>query len=276
MSLPELEACLARLYVDEAFRRLVELDPERSLEDYLLSEDERRAILGIDHARLEFFAVSLKEKRRRRLESTYPAAFSLEGSTASVFFNRYHALYPLRPNELSESEVRQFGEFFESSLAGATGVPPYAAELVRFERVVQEVRFRSRDVTAELPSLETTRTLSDNDVLTVQPGTQLERFDYPVIAIEEALIAGEDAPISPEDEIVIIVPSADEDRAKFLRVSEHTAALTELFDGRRTVYEVVSEIETRYGAIDLEAEVVAAAERLLDLGVLVRASAGVS
>src|SRR5205823_5930952 len=44
MSIGEMQACLARLYVNEPFRRWFCLDPAAALEGYRLTEEERASL----------------------------------------------------------------------------------------------------------------------------------------------------------------------------------------------------------------------------------------
>src|SRR5438552_8847500 len=77
MSMAEMQACLARLYVDGASRRLFALEPETVLGEYRLSAEEARALRDLDRRALERFAISLNSKRRRRFVATYPLLFGL-------------------------------------------------------------------------------------------------------------------------------------------------------------------------------------------------------
>ena len=63
MSMAEMQACLARLYVDRAFRRLFALEPETVLREYRLSAEEAEALRALDGNALERFARSLRSKR---------------------------------------------------------------------------------------------------------------------------------------------------------------------------------------------------------------------
>ncbi len=57
MSIPELQACLARLYLDEPFRRLLASDPPLALQAYRLNAEEEAAIRELDATRLESFFI---------------------------------------------------------------------------------------------------------------------------------------------------------------------------------------------------------------------------
>src|SRR4029450_12314298 len=97
MSMAEMQACLARLYVDGAFRRLLALEPETGLSEYRLSTAEAQALRDLDAAAVERFARSLESKRRRRFAATYPLLFGLGAPAIERYYDRYCQLYPARP-----------------------------------------------------------------------------------------------------------------------------------------------------------------------------------
>ena len=65
MSVAEMQAYLARLYTSDPFRKLFELDPEATLSDYTLDDKEINALKQIDIQMLNWFAGTLKVKRKR-------------------------------------------------------------------------------------------------------------------------------------------------------------------------------------------------------------------
>src|SRR5947209_4692942 len=152
MSMAEMQACLARLYVDGASRRLLALEPETVLGDYRLSAEEARALRDLDRQALERFAGSLKSKRRRRFAATYPLLFGLESPAVERYYERYYHLYPARPGGSFVTEQLEFGRFMEESLAADDEAPPFAGDLAQYERI----RFAARRAAAN-PSREEPR-----------------------------------------------------------------------------------------------------------------------
>ena len=80
MSVAEMQAYLARLYTSDPFRKLFELDPDTTLSDYTLADDEINALKQIDTKMLNTFAGTLKSKRKKRFLGAYPLLFKLAGS----------------------------------------------------------------------------------------------------------------------------------------------------------------------------------------------------
>ena len=66
MSTPNLEAFLARIYVDAQARERFLSNPTAEASRAGLSDDEVRAVQQIDRVGLELFAISLERKRRKQ------------------------------------------------------------------------------------------------------------------------------------------------------------------------------------------------------------------
>ena len=66
MSTPNLEAFLARIYVDVQARERFLSNPTAEALRAGLSADEVRAVQQIDRVGLELFAISLERKRRKQ------------------------------------------------------------------------------------------------------------------------------------------------------------------------------------------------------------------
>src|SRR5689334_7317748 len=109
-----MQACLARLYVDEPFRKLFYLEPAGTLQEYRLTREESAAIQSLDHRMLDVFESSLKNKRKKRIQRAYPMLFSLDtGSRIDSYYLRYYHLYRARPNQSGYQDVMEFGLFME-------------------------------------------------------------------------------------------------------------------------------------------------------------------
>src|SRR5215211_5317659 len=107
MSAAEMQACLARLYVDEPFRRLFFLDPT-VLDDYWLTADEAAAIRGVERDQLEYYAASLRMKRRGQIEWAYPVLFGLAPREIAAYYSRYYQLHIARPDLSPQEDVLRF------------------------------------------------------------------------------------------------------------------------------------------------------------------------
>src|SRR5262249_51905603 len=136
MSAGELQACLARLCVDAAFRRLFELEGAATVAGYRLTAGEQEALLGIDRGQLAAFAAGLRAKRRAQLERGYPLlGRALPPAEQDRWFNRFHDLHPADPGDSPIEARLRFGRFLEAALAGDPKAPPYASDLARYERL---------------------------------------------------------------------------------------------------------------------------------------------
>ena len=60
MSIAEMQACLARLYVDDPFRKLFFLDQAAAFDGYQLIDEEKEALNGLDPKALNFFTKRLR------------------------------------------------------------------------------------------------------------------------------------------------------------------------------------------------------------------------
>jgi hypothetical protein len=273
MSATELQACLARLYTSWAFRRLLRLDPDAALAGYFLTEAERDAILEIDSEMLDWFAASLKAKRRMRLERSFPALFAIGSPAFGVYFDRFHEIYPLRPGETSSDDAEQFGRFVEETLADGEQLPPYARDLARFELTLQELRRSVRAV--RTPSAED----SDAPMRSVpqrprrRDGVRVARFAFNVSEIDDALREGREPEPRTDDEVIVYILRDAERDPRILRVSDPTAVVIDLCDGSRSVSDVVAAVEEHYGQAGLGPGIEEAILELTRSAILVEADA---
>ena len=67
MSVSNLEAFLARIYVDAEARDRFLINPSEEASKAGLTRDEIKAVKAIDRVGLELMAVSLERKRQRRM-----------------------------------------------------------------------------------------------------------------------------------------------------------------------------------------------------------------
>ena len=275
MSLGEMEACLARIYVDEPFRRLFYLEPSKTLAEYLLTEQERAALQGIDRKMLEFFAGSLKSKRRKRVQRAYPILFRILGARMDRYYARYYQLHPAKPNHSGQQDPADFGAFMEETLARAEDAPPYAADVARYERHCHGMSLAPAPGAPGAPDARDDQ--RDGHVLgpTATPylreGVQVVHFDHDVIAIEKALEDGGDegAP-SPErsPQTLVFRPATPTAEVRMMRLNTPSKVVLDLCDGRRAVSRIVTETQAILGVGAAEDRIVETLHRLLALQVL--------
>jgi hypothetical protein len=270
MSIAEMQACLARLYVSEPFRKWFYADPERALASYSLAEEERDALHGIDRSALDLFAASLIAKRRKSIERCYPALFALDAAAMRRCYIRFYDLFPARLDHASFQDVVDFGKFVEETFAPGEQVPPYTSDLARYERLYYLAALAAD---AGAPTMD-----ADAGPPPVTPalrparrrGVQVADFANDVGDIEEALRHGQ-APgeVPPTGGCTIVFcPSAGTSGVRMLRINTPTKTVLGLCDGSRTVADIVTATETALGAEDLNDAVVDTIGRLLASGVL--------
>ena len=271
MSTGEMQACLARLYVDEPFRKLLYLDPETALDGYRLTPEEDAAIRGIDRDSLDQFASSLIAKRRKQFERAYPLLFRVGGSEIRRYYARFYQLYTAKPYHSSHQEVIDFGNFVEESLANAEHLPAYANDVARYERLYYWTKVSSvwdAEPPAQAPAQPQRVDMDDRPFL--NPDVTVAEYAHDVAAIEEAVQRG-DAP----DDIravgsccILFRPGNGESGVQMLRISAPVKTLLDCCDGRRTVAQIVAEAEAVLGADDLRSQVIESIDRLLASHVL--------
>ncbi len=262
MSASEMQACLARLYTSSASRRLLHLDPEAVLDSYFLTAEEREAVAGIDRQQLDWFASSLKAKRRSRLERSFPALFAIGDPALGTFYERYHEVYPLRPGETSSVDTMQFGAFIEESLADSGQLPEYTRDLVRFERTLQEVRQRARPTRTDSSAGKQPAEDHCPERPSKRGDVTVAHFAYNVSEIDEALREGRDPDVRNESEFIVYSLREGDQDPHILRVSAATALVLELCNGERSVEEIVVAVEEHYSQPGLRESVVGVIRQL--------------
>jgi hypothetical protein len=312
MSVAEMQACLARLYVDGAFRRLFALEPETVLGEYRLSAEEAQALRELDSPALERFARSLKSKRRRRFVATYPLLFGLASPAVERYYDRYYQLYPARRGGSFVTELLEFGRFMEDCLATDDEAPPFASDLARYERL----RFAARRATVghrpeagwgprtvpagtegaswrpgpgRPPDRPEPPPVAPDDRPRLADGVAVATFRTSILAIVDALEAGLPPPETGEGPYTFVfrtAPGAADPDAFYVTVA--TYELLDWCDGERTLAELAAVVEpgTRRTPSEGEAaggcrgsdgevaSVTGAVQTLVEHGILTTAPAG--
>lgn len=269
MSLGETQACLARLYLSDAYRHWFYADSAAALASYRLDRDEREALAALSRDQLDRFAATLQAKRGKGPETAYPASYLLGEVGMRRLFARYHQLFHPRSDQSRVDDILAFGQFAEASLRDEPSAPPHAADLVRYERLF----FAVSSVRAGPPD-EPPRTESGELDPQAFPRTRahvvLGRFEHDVAAAEDSLRRG--APCGA-DEVrgactILFIPGRRDRGATMKRLNAATAVIVEQCTGRQRVHDVVGSAEARLGAPHLRKAVAAVLVQLTSAGAL--------
>lgn len=262
MSVAEMQACLARLYTDDAFRKLFAVAPDASLQDYILTEDEKQALLQIDQKLLEYFAASLKLKQFKRLRPAYPATFALPEALLHHYYNRFYQLYPARPHEDAFTRTVDFGVFMEQCLATDEQAPDYASEVARYERIHYTCTYQPLPSDALMSINEKgpikPLPLRLESIPVLCPGAQVETFTYPIVSIVGKL--REQRPveaIQPGHHVFLFFKQARSLTINVFALNQATAHLLSLCEGTNTVTTIIQEVERQLGETALANDVLA-------------------
>lgn len=280
MSIPEMQACLARLYVDHSFLRLFLLQPGAALEEYRLSDDERSSILEIDRHRLQRFAESLVVKRKKRFEIAYPLLFGLDHEAVSRYYERFYRLRRISPYDVQLKVCVEFGHFLEDSLAADADFPPWASDLARYERALYTTKFLSsspeaRNGDSASDAADGAQAPADEELLaaipSLHPEARIERFRYDLQSLQKALKAGErprEGEIAEGEHFIVFLGGGRPGRARTFEITPATRRLLALCDGHRTVVDILHRLEQHYGKTGLEPGVLKTLRRMLEPGIL--------
>jgi len=263
MSLVEMHSVLARIYVNEAFLESFCAGPDQALAEYDLTPRETAAFAGIDRDAIRKYASSLRMKTQSRFEAAYRLLFALDAATFQKYYLRFYELRPIRPYESFDGPIVELGRFLECSFAGNPEAPPYAADLARYQRLFYQARFDPRVGIAPRAEPAAMDELDGRVRLGVVPGVRVERFQYDMAALEEALRKDEKPrDVEPKACRVVFQSLPEVGRARKFQVSASTAGLLSRCDGTRELGEIAESLEADPGAV-LEA-----AAKLLRLGLL--------
>ena len=255
MTVAETQAALARLSTDETYLSWFELAPETALDKYVLTEQERATIKGIDRKLLRTFAASVKAKRRKKIVGAFPLCQKVCHEQTSRYFDRYYDLHPAEPGVPTEVQVASFGRFLADCLAADPSAPAYAAALCRFELAMYELQLTIQP-TDDLRSLSAGQSalpagddlVEDSGRPEVLPGVRVILLDHDIPAILPSI--GDD----PE----AVSPPVQRDTSVVLRIGQHgspeafevnapTAALLGLCTGDFSIAEIERKLSEQIG-----------------------------
>lgn len=227
MALQHLQAVLARLYLDSAYRERFFAGPEAALRDEPLLEAERSQLLGLDQRQVERFARSLQSKRREAIREFVPATAHALGNGFRSRFARYAEQHRSTPEPLPDA--LQFAGY----VAGQPDLPDWPRELARLDRLRLEI-LNAVFVPKPFPEEWTYRTLS------LTPWARVARFEYDLAACYPAARVG-DVVVRREVECWLLIGKSGPFQVRQQRVNEATARLLLMCDGTRSTSEVIRE-----------------------------------
>lgn len=273
MSIGEMQACLARLYVSEPFRQLFYADPLAALGGYKLTSEESKALESLDPNLLDRFASSLVGKRSKQVERAYPLLFALDADEMRRYYWRFYQLYTAKPHHSAHQDVMDFGTFMEESLATAEHLPPYTSDVARYERLYFWAAFAtpSRAAADRREPPEPPRVTSFDARPSLRSDVAVADFAYDVGEIEELLQQGrapDERQLASGRCTIVFRPGTSTSDIQMLRINAPTRSVLDFCDGRRTVSQVVADTESALRATDLKDGIINTIDRLLALEVL--------
>ena len=227
MALQHLQAVLARLYLDSAYRERFFADREAALRDEPLAEEERRQLLALDHRQVERFSRSLQSKRRDAVREFVPATANALGDAYRPRFAAYADAHLSTPEPLPDA--LQFAGY----VAAQPDLPLWPRELARLERLRLEI-LNAAYAPGLTPEAWTHRTLS------LTSWARVERFRYDLAASYPAARTGEIA-APPETECWLLIGKSGPLQVRQQRVNEATARVLLMCDGTRAANDLLRE-----------------------------------
>jgi hypothetical protein len=273
MSTAEMQACLARLYKHEAYRRLFYLDPDPALQEYGLTEEEANALKALDRRKLEAFALALRVKRGRKLRATFPILFKLYPARLTRHVNRYFELYPAHPEDSLRDEVRSFGAFLRASLATDEAFPPYAPDIVQYEKLYYLAKFLP---VVPFAGHETPGRSADPEAISLSarpllwPDIHIGSFrhDVPKYA---AIISQRQIPLAltdPGEFCYVFQFTRTGAEPKLFRISPATGEFLHRCDGSSDIAELADRLTGEFGRRDIADELLQLVRKLVGADVL--------
>lgn len=176
MSVLGLQTAMARLLASPGFREQVLKDGGASLAAYELTQPERTELLHLLRERLGTYAACVAAGKLDfflvNLPATVTSHLPEAGLRASL--ERFLDAHPDRSFHPRDAGLAFALRWMEQDLPRWTGAPPYAADVIRFERI-------RREILAALPRYP--RTPAPPDVPIVRhPAWNADRFAHDVAA----------------------------------------------------------------------------------------------
>ena len=225
----EYQSFLARLYTDDVFRLLNRIDPAAAQSFFDLDDEHKAALGSLDLDAIEDFARGLAARSRDRLESLFPVTRAAIGAARfEAVFARFHSLHRNSPGEAKAVLAGRFGLFIEDVLRTDTRVPPWHAELARFERAVLEASIRGEHAPPRPASAAAGPADAFVGACRLVDGVEVNRFDHDVVALLERVKAGVAGPPPPPCVThVVTAPRPGSRQPRVLKVPARAADLLE-------------------------------------------------
>ncbi len=274
MSLAEMQSFLARLYVDSAFLKLFSLNRGYALEDYTLSDEERSVVSQLDPKAVKEFADSLKLKRKKRFQNTFPLSFKLGGPDADRHYDRFCQLYRFQPNEAFLHQAIALGQFLESATAMDSNMPLLKSNVARYERLHFCAQAAAKRHLAAYdgatPSDGTPHELVGVDLLERRPrlreGVYIASFPVRLGVLLQSIEQEEEISISRNAIFYCVFCPMPDHRTKIFEVTEGSYAFLSLLDGASTLGQIVHTLQGKFRQENLEGAIVGNAIKLSQLG----------
>jgi hypothetical protein len=273
MSGSEMQACLAQLYTQDAYRALFAIHPDRCLSSYRLTQEETNALKALNLSELDRFAATLRAKRRGKLRSGFPLLFALEPTIIGQLADRYMELHPARPHETTLQQVLSFGEYIEEAIDGDAQLPNYACDLARYELLYFTAKFQP--IAIDEPPAWTTRPTGGGFRLlgNVRPrrgaGTFIGTFQVDIQEVALLTQQGNPPRFAPPDVTHLLFQQqpAEVDPLLFA-LNVLTVELLDLCDGSRCIDAIIDAVEEAVGESPLDDEVMTMVEQFVQAGIV--------
>lgn len=253
MSALELQSFVSRLYTDDVFRKLNDINPDVAESFYQLTDEEKQTVRNIERNALEQFASSLKNKNFKRLSASFDYTLKVLGEQKLFnLFERFYNLNPAYPGETKLASVTKFGQYLEDSINGILGdVPNYAADLVRFESIRNILNLTTTDED-DFKYINVKQSdnpnISNNTALKLRASATVLKLNFDLSVIIDSLEADkipEKAESMETAMVMYFVPTSP--KPKLLALNVAAGTLLELIKDNITFAQLVDKFETLTG-----------------------------
>ncbi len=209
-----------------------------------LDEEQVRILRAISPDALRRYVVLLQRRRLESLSGVFPVSMGVlcDRRGFEAVANNYWDRYPLSSAVAVDSIYPDNASSWVRYVAeqGASDLPVWLADLARYERMRSRTVLDAvppRDPWPQIPS----GTLHDL-VLRLAPGVQLERFDYDMPSLYQALRAGQSPGAAPSTQW-LLASWAPGSGLRELRVGYGAGLLLTACDGHRPLRQALSMAE---------------------------------
>jgi hypothetical protein len=133
MGLAQVQAALARLYTDAAWRASFLADPEAAGATLGLAAAEARQLAGLAPAQVELVAGSLRRKRLTEVVKLLPLSHRALGPRFAALFWRHADAYLPRGTKRHRADALAFTAYLARAARAEPLDPPWAADLLAYE-----------------------------------------------------------------------------------------------------------------------------------------------